>query len=292
MAAQYPKGSNAALFSSGAGWISPNDKEGYQTDPPAADGRKVIINDTDHSFYYIALRKAGVAAQRAWVWKNLTRGNQVLFMDPYLDPTPWYVTDRNHPSGDTPDPYWDTLRSAMGDARLYADRMNLADMTPENALSSTHYCLANPGQEYLVYQPGTGAFTVDLQPGAYDYEWFNPADHTVVSKGSFTASAGSRSFTPPQQRRSRSLPERIEMMDRRTFLARDIPAAAIGLAAAWKSSFAATSTGDKPDDSPTLSFTTFICRTAPKRREWRSGWKTGSCRFSKSTALAPWDSST
>ena len=31
------------------------------------------------------------------------------------------------------------------------------------------------------------------------------------------------------------------MMDRRTFLVRDIPAATIGLAAAWKSSFAATS---------------------------------------------------
>ena len=197
MTAQYPKGSNAALFASGADWISPNDTEGYQTDPPAADGRKVIINDTDHSFYYIALQKVGPAAQRAWVWKNLTRGNQVLFMDPYLDPFPWDMNDRNHPSGDTPDPYWDTLRSAMGDARVYADRMNLADMTPQNALSSTHYCLANPGHEYLVYQPGTSAFTVNLRAGAYHYEWFNPVDHTVVSTESFTAVTGDRSFTPP-----------------------------------------------------------------------------------------------
>ena len=200
MTAQYPKGSNAVLFSSGADWISPNDTDGYQTDPPAADGRKVIINDTDHSFYYLSLQKAGLTAQRAWVWKNMTRGNQVLFMDPYLDPTPWDKTDRNHPSGDTPDPYWDILRSAMGDAKLYADRMNLADMMPQNALSSTNYCLANPGHEYLVYQPGAGAFTVNLRAGDYTYEWFSPINHIVVSSGSFQAAAGGRSFTPPLDR--------------------------------------------------------------------------------------------
>jgi hypothetical protein len=197
MTAQYPKGSNVALFSSGADWISPNDADGYQTEPPAADGRKVIINDTDHSFYYLSLQKVGLTAQRVWVWKNFTRGNQVLFMDPYLDPTPWDMTDRNHPSGDTPDPYWDILRSAMGDARLYAERMDLAAMIPQNALSSTGYCLANPGREYLVYQPEAGTFTVNLQAGDYHYEWFSPINHTVISTGSFTAAAGSRSFTAP-----------------------------------------------------------------------------------------------
>lgn len=197
MTVQWPNGSNVALFSSGADWISPNDTDGYQTDPPAADGAKVIINDTDHSFYYISLQKAGLPAQRAWAWENLTRGSQTLFMDPYLDPTPWYVTTRNHPSGNKPDPYWDTLRDAMGDAHVYADRMNLAAMTPQNALSSTTFCLANPGAEYLVYQPGTGAFTVNLQAGVYHYEWFNPVNHTMVSAGTFTAVAGNRSFTPP-----------------------------------------------------------------------------------------------
>ena len=42
MTVQWPKGSNAALFASGADWISLNDADGYQTDPPAADGRKVV----------------------------------------------------------------------------------------------------------------------------------------------------------------------------------------------------------------------------------------------------------
>lgn len=43
-------------------------------------------------------------------------------------------------------------------------------------------------------------------------------------------------------------------MDRRTFLTRDIPAATIGLAAAWKSSFAAIPTGDKPMSTSYFEF--------------------------------------
>ena len=194
---QYPKGSNADLFARGADWISPNEKDGYQTDPPAADGRKVIVNDTDHTFYYIALQKQGLAAQRAWAWKNLARGNNMLFMDPYLDPDPWYVTTRNHPSGTQAGLYWETLRNAVGDTRVYADRMNLAAMTPQSALSSTNYCLANPGHEYLVYQPGAGAFTVTLAAGEYKYEWFNPLDQKVAGTGLLKVTGGKFTFTPP-----------------------------------------------------------------------------------------------
>jgi len=39
----------------------------------------------------------------------------------------------------------------MGDTRRYAEKMNLAAMTPHPELVSTRYCLANPGEEYLVY---------------------------------------------------------------------------------------------------------------------------------------------
>jgi hypothetical protein len=39
----------------------------------------------------------------------------------------------------------------MGSTLTYANRMILVDMTPQPSLSSTGYCLANPGAEYLVY---------------------------------------------------------------------------------------------------------------------------------------------
>lgn len=184
MTHQWPDGRNSAEFNSPAEWISPGEEGGFQTDPPAADGSKVILNDTDHSFFYTGLQKAGPEGQRAWVWKNFTRGNQTMFMDPYLDPTPWYVTTRNHPVDGKPDPYWEVLRINMGYVRLYADRINLASMTPQCALASSGYCLATSCSavpEYLVYLPLGPWVTVDLSGihSTLSVEWFNPSTGTV-----------------------------------------------------------------------------------------------------------------
>ena len=35
----------------------------------------------------------------------------------------------------------------------YANRMNLSSMRPRGDLASSGYCLANPGEEYLIYVP-------------------------------------------------------------------------------------------------------------------------------------------
>jgi hypothetical protein len=60
----------------------------------------------------------------------------------------------------TPSP---SARVAMGQTRRFAERIDLAEMSPHNDLVSTGYCLANPGSEYLVFQPGSrGYFTVNL----------------------------------------------------------------------------------------------------------------------------------
>lgn len=42
------KGNQESLFNSPADWISPDNMGGYRVDPPAADGGKVLISDTDH----------------------------------------------------------------------------------------------------------------------------------------------------------------------------------------------------------------------------------------------------
>ena len=195
MTFQYEGGSDLTLYKSPADWISP---AGHL---PPADGTKVIINDTDHSYYYIGLKRDGLPAQRAWVWENFTSGNNVAFMDPYL--TIW--PKRNAPEGSTPDPevgakpdkYWDVLRNSMGSTLTYANRMNLVAMTPQPSLSSTHFCLANPGVEYLVYQPSAGAFTVTLAAGNYHYEWLNTSANSIASVGTLPATDGARSFSPP-----------------------------------------------------------------------------------------------
>lgn len=48
MTFQYAGGRNATLFASPADWISPNPAGGYRNQPPPAQGRKVVILDTDH----------------------------------------------------------------------------------------------------------------------------------------------------------------------------------------------------------------------------------------------------
>ena len=163
MTVEWPGGNNQELFASNADWISPNE---YQ-DPPAADGSKVIIVDTDHIW--------GIGGDRQWVWKSFTRGLNPIFMDGY-DGAGYGVGGAGF---DFDDPVWVSLRRNMGYTRSYAERINLAAMTPRNDLCSTDYCLANPatsGAEYLVYLPDGGDVSVDLTStaGEVQVEWFNP----------------------------------------------------------------------------------------------------------------------
>ena len=75
MTFQYKGGTNKALFNSPADWISPNPDGGYKDDPPINDGRKVVLNDTDHLW--------GIGGNSAWVWKSFLPGHNPPSMDPF-----------------------------------------------------------------------------------------------------------------------------------------------------------------------------------------------------------------
>ena len=179
---------NQPLYDSRAEWISPGyDDEIFADgghpmapgsppsrwleDPPAADGRKVVISDTDHY-------ATGVDA--LWAWKSFLRGHHPILMDYGI------IGGVNppDPSAGAPMSYaaFEPARWAMGDTRRFAERMGLLDMEPRDDLSSTSYALANPGQEYLVLQPdaAAGSFTVRLEPGTYAVEWFGVDDRRTV----------------------------------------------------------------------------------------------------------------
>ncbi len=103
-------------------WITPDSASGdYMTDPPAADGRKVIISDTDHLW--------GVGGDSHWVWQTFTRGHHPIYMDPLT----W---DEGTPLSEHE---LQGARRAMGHARTFAQRMNLAAMVPSQELSSSTY---------------------------------------------------------------------------------------------------------------------------------------------------------
>ncbi len=59
MTAQWPDGKDEILARSPADWISSAGRFF------SADGGKVVLNDTDHSFFWISLKSEGIAAQRA-----------------------------------------------------------------------------------------------------------------------------------------------------------------------------------------------------------------------------------
>jgi hypothetical protein len=197
---------NAALFASPADWISPNSEGGYRDNPPAADGSKVIIADTDHLW--------GVGGDHTWVWKSFLRGLNPIYMDDL-----------------GADSKKEDARRAMGDTLTYAKRMGLASMAPRNDLASTTYCLAHPRVEYLVYLPLDPHWTeswmasarffwrfsplfskfnlwfrglyrltvrVDLSAasGALSVEWFNPSTGEITAAGTITGGAN-QDFTAP-----------------------------------------------------------------------------------------------
>ena len=180
------------LFAGPADWISPStDRDDYKNNPPSADGKKVIISDTDHIW--------GMGGDHAWVWKSFMRALNPIFMDPW-EAAPALTNPQNDPNL----PAWASARKAMGDTLRYAKKIDLAAMEPRGDLASTGYCLANPSREYLVYVPSNGdrewteTVSVDLSESskAFHVEWFNPRTGTTTS-GSNTVGGGRQSFTAP-----------------------------------------------------------------------------------------------
>jgi len=192
---QYTGGSDSTYFGSQADYVEPC-YSGYGWPvTETSTGNKVVIDDTDHSWPWRSIQSATTSdaiAMRQWVWENFTRGANTTFMDPYLVTWP----TRNNPVGTSLDPYWNTIRTALSQTATYAKQLDLANMTPQNALCSTTFCLASPGHQYLVYSPSGGSFTVTLAPGTYNYQWFNPAANVVAAGGTVVAS-GAMTFNPP-----------------------------------------------------------------------------------------------
>lgn len=169
-----------SMLASPADWISPGSRDGFRDDPPAWDGRKVSLLDTDHVW--------GVGGNQAWVWKSFLRGHHPLFMDPYDGSV----------LGKRFDPKWEPIRLSMGFVRRLSERVNLAKMTPQDHLASTEYCLADAGSEYFVLVPHGTEANVDLSQakGKLSAEWLNCATGKSQSGGSLSGGKPHRFSSP------------------------------------------------------------------------------------------------
>jgi hypothetical protein len=200
MTVEYPGADNSELINSPADWISPfavptqgahgQDYYDYRKSPPVADGKKVILSDTDHLW--------GVGGNLDWVWKSFLRGLNPIFMD--LNP---YEMEKGVVRVSLPE--WESIRRAMGHTREFAERIDLASMTPRTDIASTGYCLANEALEYLVYLPQDfqtelvkKTVSVDLSAAAVPLavEWFNPRTAETIPGGATTGGA-IKAFTAP-----------------------------------------------------------------------------------------------
>ena len=181
-----------ALPASLADWTSPQvDATGVGT-IPAATGAKVSVVDSDH--WFVKEIRNDPVFGREWVWKTFCRGHNPILME-HLAPLSAVLTDIPFEPND---PGYAASRNAMGQAGRFAGRMNLAAMRPHNNLSSSGFCLANPGLEYLVYKSNTDvSLSLELQAGTYHFEWFDPVRGTTAEEGTVHAMDGRRDFKPP-----------------------------------------------------------------------------------------------
>jgi hypothetical protein len=198
MTMQYPVPDqskvNDPLFRSPADWISPgfDDEVGnsrWFTNPPASDGTKVVISDTDHY--------APGGGDALWAWKTFARGHNPILMD-------FGIIDVVHPLdpvlGVPAYEFFEPARYAMGDTLRFARRMKLDTTMPRADLSSTGYALACPGQEYLVLQPTDAhePFGVTLEAGTYAVDWYTVRSRAAQAADDVTVtSAGVVTFEAP-----------------------------------------------------------------------------------------------
>jgi hypothetical protein len=184
-----------SMLESRCDWVSPggDDGEYFKSDPPAWDGKKVAVLDTDHLW--------GHGGTPAWAWKSFCRGYNTLLMDSWV-PIPGHpcgevnwASRAGYPTRDLnrADAWvWEPVRKAIGNTRTCANRMHLVEMTPHDDVASTKYCLASPGHEYLVYVPEGYEVTVDLSAAArkFEVEWMHPVEGHVTGGG--TIAGGSK----------------------------------------------------------------------------------------------------
>lgn len=169
MTFQYRGGKNDDLFASPADWISPNPEGGFRDDPPPNDGRKVVLNDTDHLW--------GEGGNPVWVWKTFTRGHCPLFMDRIVELSQKVVTWAGRaPVEDIPGS--EEIRRAMGVTARVAGEVALEKMLPLPELSSSGFSLAYTGHEYIVYIPEGATVEVDLRDtkGTFEVTWVHPVE--------------------------------------------------------------------------------------------------------------------
>ncbi len=174
---------NDDLWNSPADWVSPADEPldwmypgstyitDYRNRIPENPGKKVVILDTDHLW--------GCGGDYLWAWKSFLKGLNPIFMDPwdnlqYADTVAvgWLapcVYGRQH------QPYV-LLRKNLGAIRKISEEIDLVHCTPQTGITNTAFCLAKPGETYILLAEAGKSVTIDLRnvKENFQVQWFDP----------------------------------------------------------------------------------------------------------------------
>jgi len=165
--------SPADCIATAAGWIDQNDPKTY-------DIKRPVFMDLDHV--------APGSSDPALVWRALTRGYHFnLYDQPFEQPQSEARA-------------WQVVRANVRQTRCLAEQVENWDrMVPRDDLSSTRYCLADEGQEYIVYASEQDDIVVKgLRVGEkYRREWFNTAQASREDPGQFISDAPEVVLRPP-----------------------------------------------------------------------------------------------
>jgi len=179
--------SNAAVLrqrsaQAGRKWAICGDEQ-----PPASHG---VIPDADDPTHDKPRKYA--------LWGNLMGGGSGV---------EWYFGSRfphmdiNCENWRTRENMWDQTRYAL---EFFHEHLPFAEMAPDNTLVSAEkaYCLAKPGQVYAIYLLEGGSADLNVAPGTYSVQWYNPRAGGELLRGSvkqITGPAAQSIGRPPKE---------------------------------------------------------------------------------------------
>lgn len=170
--------SPADCFAVAGSW---NSRAYRQQDPPANNTGKPGIVDMDHV--------SPGSNDVGFIWTAFTRGYHFNLYDKPFESPEVEGTD------------WQRVRRNVGQTLAYAQQMDLAEAVPRADLASTEFCLAEPGEQYVVYQPGDQPFEVSgLEAGRpYHFEWYDTEQSGVIQEGEMICTGATHPFTPSRK---------------------------------------------------------------------------------------------
>jgi hypothetical protein len=153
---------------SGRRWFVSLDEIG-----PAGDGVLTDAEDFNHD-----------GPRKNALWGNLMGGGAGV---------EWYF-GYNHPHTDltcedwrSRDNMWNLTRHALD---FFRQHLPFQDMTPNDGLVSTGWCLNKGGEVYAVYLPNGGSANLTVGSGTYSVRWYSPRSGGGLQTGSTSSVTG------------------------------------------------------------------------------------------------------